>query len=80
MGGIAMKNALTIAVLVLAAFLGEGWPAAEDPAPAPTDLERVHEGAAAPDFTLLSRTGDRVTLSDYRESRNIILIFYRGYW
>ena len=75
-----MRNALSAAVLLLAAFLPGMSKAAEDPAPAPTDIERVHEGVAAPDFSLLSQTGDRVRLSDYRKGKNVVLIFYRGYW
>jgi cytochrome oxidase Cu insertion factor (SCO1/SenC/PrrC family) len=75
-----MKNALSAAVLLLAAFLPGISKAAEDTAPSPTDLERIHEGSVAPDFSLLSRSGDRVRLSDYRNNKNVVLIFYRGYW
>jgi len=47
---------------------------------APTDLERVKVGDLAPDFTLESLAGGRVTLSDYRGGRNVVLVFYRGWW
>jgi len=47
---------------------------------APTDLERVAVGTAAPDFSLLSVSGETVTLSDFQESKNVILVFYRGHW
>lgn len=45
-----------------------------------TDLERIQVGSAAPDFTLESVDGDPVKLSEYRNRKNVILVFYRGYW
>lgn len=33
-------------------------------------------GTAAPDFTLPATIGDKVTLSDYRGKKNVILLFY----
>jgi len=45
-----------------------------------TDLERVRVGDLAPDFALASLGGPTVTLSDFRDNRNVILVFYRGYW
>ena len=33
-------------------------------------------GDTAPDFTLPSTVGDKVTLSDYRGEKNVILLFY----
>ena len=47
---------------------------------APTDLERVAVGTAAPDFSLLSLGGEVITLSDFQASKNVILVFYRGHW
>jgi len=46
----------------------------------PTDLDRVHAGVVAPDFSLRALSGDVVTLSDYRGRRNVVLVFYRGHW
>lgn len=46
---------------------------------APVDTGRVSVGDAAPDFTLESRTGEAVTLSELR-GRRIVLVFYRGHW
>jgi len=46
----------------------------------PTDLERVHVGVEAPDFTLRSFSGEPVTLSSYRGAKNVVLVFYRGHW
>ena len=45
-----------------------------------TDLERVRVGDLAPDFALASLDGPTVTLSEFRDNRNVILVFYRGYW
>jgi hypothetical protein len=45
-----------------------------------TEVERVAVGSMAPDFTLLSLDGDPVTLSSFRGSRDVILVFYRGHW
>jgi hypothetical protein len=40
-----------------------------------TDLDRVRAGDVAPDFA-----GPVVTLSEFRGRRNVILVFYRGWW
>jgi cytochrome oxidase Cu insertion factor (SCO1/SenC/PrrC family) len=45
-----------------------------------TDLERVAVGSEAPDFTLESSDGRTVTLSSFRNRKNVVLVFYRGYW
>jgi peroxiredoxin len=41
---------------------------------------RVAVGDTAPDFTLPSRAGEPVTLSDYRGAATILLVCYRGHW
>jgi cytochrome oxidase Cu insertion factor (SCO1/SenC/PrrC family) len=46
----------------------------------PADLERVRGGTPAPDFTLESKDGSYVALSSYRGKKNVVLVFYRGYW
>ena len=46
----------------------------------PTDTTRIAIGPEAPDFTLESRDGSVRTLSGYRGSKNVILVFYRGHW
>ncbi|MBK8250235.1 MAG: redoxin domain-containing protein [Gemmatimonadetes bacterium] len=46
----------------------------------PTDTARVAVGQLAPDFTLATKEGGTVTLSDYRGKKRIILVFYRGHW
>lgn len=45
-----------------------------------TDLDRVQVGDVAPDFSLVSLAGPVVTLSSFRGERNVVLVFYRGYW
>lgn len=47
---------------------------------APTEIERVAVGAPAPDFTLATFGGGTTTLSSHRGKRNVVLVFYRGYW
>lgn len=52
----------------------------DGPTDPPTDLERVKVGEPAPDFTLEALDGRRITLSDYRAQKNVVLVFYRGHW
>jgi len=40
----------------------------------------VAVGEIAPDFTLESHQGTKVTLSEAREISPVVLVFYRGYW
>jgi cytochrome oxidase Cu insertion factor (SCO1/SenC/PrrC family) len=46
----------------------------------PEEPERVAVGDVAPDFTLRAHDGRTITLADYRGSRDILLVFYRGHW
>ena len=46
----------------------------------PTDLESVKVGDIAPDFTLENLDGKRISLSEFRTQRNVVLVFYRGQW
>jgi hypothetical protein len=46
----------------------------------PVEPGRVALGDIAPDFTLRAHDGRAITLSDYRSSRDILLVFYRGHW
>ena len=36
----------------------------------------LQPGDAAPDFTLPATIGDKVSLSDYRGKKNVLLLFY----
>ena len=44
------------------------------------DTGRVKVRDLAPDFTLESLVGDRVTLSQFRGKKVVLLQFYRGHW
>jgi hypothetical protein len=44
------------------------------------DLERIKIGDEAPDFTLENLDGKPVMLSEYRDRKSVVLVFYRGYW
>jgi hypothetical protein len=61
-------------------------PTAPSAAPAPsidprvTDLERVKEGSLAPDFALENVDRKLYRLSDYKGKKNVVLVFYRGYF
>ena len=46
----------------------------------PTEIERVTVGTVAPDFSLETMNNDTLTLSDFRGSKNVVLVFYRGHW
>jgi peroxiredoxin len=42
-------------------------------------MSRVSLNVPAPDFTLPDFTGRPVSLSDFRESKNVLLVFNRGF-
>lgn len=44
------------------------------------DFDRVQVGQVAPDFRLRDEQGRIHQLSQYRGSKNVILVFYRGHW
>lgn len=46
----------------------------------PVDTGRVAVGDVAPDFSLASYDDGVVTLSEFRGKKDVILVFYRGYW
>jgi cytochrome oxidase Cu insertion factor (SCO1/SenC/PrrC family) len=56
-------------VLLASAFLAQS----------PSDLNRVAVGAKPPAFELPSADGTRVSLASL-EGKNVVLVFYRGYW
>lgn len=39
-------------------------------------VQRLQVGEHAPDFTLPATGGRRVTLSDYRSRKNVLLVFF----
>jgi peroxiredoxin len=36
----------------------------------------IEAGASAPDFTLSNQNGEKITLSDYRGKKNVVVMFY----
>jgi len=40
-------------------------------------MPELRAGDMAPDFTLPSNVGDKVSLSDYRGKKNVVLLFYQ---
>lgn len=44
------------------------------------DTGRVAVGDTAPDFALQSYDDGVIRLSDFRGEKDVILVFYRGYW
>lgn len=45
-----------------------------------TEIDRVTVGMRAPDFTLAKYGGGTVTLSSLRGRKQVVLVFYRGFW
>lgn len=83
--------ALLAALLVPAAAHAQRPAPAPAPAPAPLgpadghqlpprDTGRVAVGTVAPDFTLEAYQRGRISLSQFRGKKNVILVFYRGHW
>jgi len=46
----------------------------------PTDLNRIKVGQPAPDFSLEDASGKPIALSEFRDKKTVVLVFYRGYW
>ena len=46
----------------------------------PDSPTAVRVGDRPPDFTLPDATGRPVSLADYRGTKPVVLLFYRGYW
>ena len=44
------------------------------------DTGRVAVGDMAPDFSAMTYAGTVTTLSDYRDDKDVVLVFYRGHW
>jgi peroxiredoxin len=42
-------------------------------------MENLKSAAAAPEFSAADSEGRRVRLSDYRDKRNVVLVFNRGF-
>ena len=76
-------STLGVSTLLIAALAAPGLHAQFGPADGqdlpPADLNRVQAGQTAPDFTLPTPGGAGLTLSSL-EGKNVVLVFYRGYW
>ena len=46
----------------------------------PTDLNRIKVGLPAPDFSLEDAGGKTIALSEFRDKKTVVVVFYRGYW
>ena len=46
----------------------------------PADLNRIKVGQPAPDFSLEDAGGKTIALSEFRDKKTVVLVFYRGYW
>ncbi len=87
-----MRAAMRLTVLAgsLLAAASFATPAIAQPRPAlgPADgrdmeataIDRVAIGQRAPDFTLARMGGGTTTLSSFRGRKNVVLVFYRGFW
>jgi peroxiredoxin len=42
-------------------------------------MPKVNINGPAPDFTLEDYQGNTITLSDYKEKQNVLLVFNRGF-
>jgi cytochrome oxidase Cu insertion factor (SCO1/SenC/PrrC family) len=73
---VAIAFALSIACVPAFAQLGPK----DGGALAPTELDRIKVGEPAPDFTLENWDEKRVSLSDFRGKKSVVLVFYRGQW
>lgn len=78
-----LAASLGVAMLIAAAA-GAQTPPALGPVDGaglpPLDTGRVAVGTVAPDFTLESKDGGTVTLSQFRGKKIVVLVFYRGHW
>ena len=75
------RLAVSIAFLVLSVAVAQAQLGPKDGGNLkPTDLERVNVGETAPDFTLENLDGNRISLSEFRGKKNVILVFYQGHW
>ena len=82
--------ALSLAVLGLAACGSSEEPTTQTPAAAAESTsestaatpsrESEPQGDIAPMFTLPSASGDEVSLESFAGDKNVVLVFYRGFW
>lgn len=75
-------RASILSSLLLTAFaFGPTMRAAEGEEPASADsTERITVGQAAPDFALPDSEGKVYRLSEARDEKRLVLVFFRGAW
>ena len=90
LGRLSIAVALSLAVLTLAACGRAAQPATD--APQPTAPQATVAPAAtatdtapaqlrpAPKFELPDTSGETVSLESYMGNRNVVVVFYRGFW
>jgi cytochrome oxidase Cu insertion factor (SCO1/SenC/PrrC family) len=81
MGGFVMKLISALALVLLSFSAARAQLGPKDGTNLkPMDLDRVKIGDTAPDFSLENLDGKKISLSDFRGNKNVVLIFYRGQW
>ena len=90
--GLAGVIGLGLLVLAIAACGGAAEPEQATPAPEPTSAPAASgaQPAAteapppaammAPAFELPNAAGENISLASYAGDRNVVLVFYRGFW
>ena len=61
---------LLLALLLMVSLLPASYAADETPVP------KVKVGDVAPDFTLTDQNGNKVSLHDFKDKKNVALAFY----
>lgn len=86
-GRVGSVAAMSLAVLTLAACGGAAQPATDAPEPtAPQAMATTAADTApaqlraAPKFELPDTSGETVSLDSYMGNRNVVVVFYRGFW
>ena len=70
------KLLLTVSCLLASAFVVHMFASGQETA----RTTPVAVGETAPDFSLESHAGGKVTLSAARGQSPVVVVFYRGYW
>ncbi len=82
--GWARNSTVTVALSWLLACAPDAVPVVLGPKDGrelpPADTGRIQVGDIAPDFSLESFADGVITLSAYRGQKDVILVFYRGWW
>ena len=82
--------AATLAIAALAACGGAAQPATDAPQPTASQATAASDATstdtlptqlrAAPTFELPDTSGETVSLSSYAGDKNVVVVFYRGFW